>query len=340
MKSLNATLKLTLFLLFIFSINTVFSQNVFHRKMKLMGSRFDIYVEDTSEISANRYIDTAVMEIIRIEKIISSWDENSETSLINRNAGIKPVKVSKELFGLIERALVISKLTDGAFDISYASMDKIWKFDGSMKEFPSEEQIKKSVEKVSYQNIVLNKKEQSVFLKKTGMKIGFGAIGKGFAADKAKALLISKGVPAGIINASGDMNTWGRQPDGSFWNVAITNPFNKNKAFALLPITGGAVVTSGNYEKFIEFNGKRYSHIIDPRTGYPASGIVSATVFARSAELADALATSIFVMGVEVGLNRINQLPGVECVIIDDKGNIHTSKNITIKKENLKNYEN
>ncbi len=340
MKSLNATLKLTLFLLFIFSINTVFSQNVFHRKMKLMGSRFDIYVEDTNEVSANRYIDTAVMEIIRIEKIISSWDENSETSLINRNAGIKPVKVSKELFGLIERALVISKLTDGAFDISYASMDKIWKFDGSMKEFPSEEQIKKSVEKVSYQNIVLNKKEQSVFLKKTGMKIGFGAIGKGFAADKAKALLISKGVPAGIINASGDMNTWGRQPDGSFWNVAITNPFDKNKAFALLPIKGGAVVTSGNYEKYIEFNGKRYSHIIDPRTGYPASGIVSATVFARSAELADALATSIFVMGVEVGLNRINQLPGVECVIIDDKGNIHNSKNISIKKENFKNYEN
>jgi thiamine biosynthesis lipoprotein len=314
----------------------VSAQKVYHRKLKLMGSRFDIYVEHKDSITANKYIDTAIFEISRIEKMISSWDENSETSMINNNAGIKPVKVSKELFYLIERAIIISKLTDGAFDITYASMDRIWKFDGSMKEFPSEEAIKQSVSKVGYRNIVLDKKAQTVFLKKEGMKIGFGAIGKGFAADKAKALLISKNVPAGIINASGDMNTWGKQPDGKDWNVAITNPFNKNTAFALLPITNGAVVTSGNYEKYVVFNGKRYTHIIDPRTGYPASGIISTTVFAKSAELADALATSIFVMGIEVGLNRINQLPNVECIIIDDEGNIYTSKNIQIKKENLK----
>ena len=164
------------------------------------------------------------------------------------------------------------------------------------------------------------------------MKIGFGAIGKGYSADMAKKLLISKGVKAGIINASGDMNTWGRQANGDFWKVAITNPLNKKNAFGLLPIKSGAVVTSGNYEKYVVFNGKRYSHIIDPRTGYPSSGIISATVFAPKAELADALATSIFVMGVEVGINIINQLPKVECIIIDDKGNIHKSNNIKIEK--------
>ncbi|PKV50017.1 thiamine biosynthesis lipoprotein [Aquimarina sp. MAR_2010_214] len=312
------------------TMHSSFSQQIHKRILKLMGSRFDITVVDKDEVIANQYIDIAVEEIQRIEELISSWDKNSQTSLINKNAGINPVKVDKELFDLIERAVQISKLTDGAFDISYASMDRIWKFDNSMKEMPSEEDVTISVAKVGYQNIILDKEKSTVFLTQKGMKIGFGAIGKGYAADKAKDLLISKGVSAGIINASGDMNTWGKQPNGSEWKVAITNPLNKNNAFALLPVIDKAVVTSGNYEKYVTLEGKRYSHIIDPRTGYPSTGIVSATVFAPKAELADALATSVFVMGIEIGLNRINQLKGIECIIIDDQGNIHTSDHIKI----------
>jgi thiamine biosynthesis lipoprotein len=296
-----------------------------------MGSRFDITVVAKDSLEGKKFIKLAVDEIERIENLISSWDDNSQTSKINRNSGIKPVEVDLELFQLIERAIAISQLTDGAFDISYASMDKIWKFDGSMKEMPSEDEIKASVEKVGFKNIILDKSKNTVFLKLKGMKIGFGAIGKGYAADKAKELLMSKGVIAGIINASGDMNTWGKQPNGSEWKVAITNPLNKNKAFALLPINNSAVVTSGNYEKFVNFNGIRYSHIIDPRTGYPSSGIISVTVFAPKAELADALATSVFVMGKNTGLDRINQLPNIECIIIDDKGHIIKSKNIEIE---------
>ncbi|MGB5698471.1 FAD:protein FMN transferase [Muriicola sp.] len=310
----------------------VIAQESFTRTLKLMGTKFDITVVAESETKGSGYIDMAVNEIRRIEKLISSWDTESETSEINRNAGIQAVKVSSELFDLINRSLEISAITDGAFDISYASMDKIWVFDGSMKQMPSEEAITSSVEKVGYKNILLNKTDFTVYLAKKGMKIGFGGIGKGYAADKAKALLIQQGVTAGIINASGDMNTWGHQPSGEEWQVAITNPLNKNKVFALLPIKEGAVVTSGNYEKFVRFNGIRYSHIIDPRSGYPSTGIISATVFAPSAELADALATAIFVMGVEVGLDRINQLPQIECVIIDDKGEITTSRNIQIQK--------
>jgi len=310
----------------------LFSQQIYKRTLKLMGSRFDITVIADDSLQAHKYIDVAVAEITRIEKLISEWDPSTQTSAINKNAGIKPVKVDQELFNLIERSIAISKLTDGAFDISYASMDKIWKFDGSMTKMPSEEAIKSSVSKIGYQNIILNKEEMTVFLKYPGMKIGFGAIGKGYSADKAKALLISQGVKGGIINASGDMNTWGKQPNGNDWKVAITNPFDKNKAFALLPIKEGAVVTSGDYEKYVTFNGKRYAHIIDPRTGYPATGVISTTVFAGSAELADALATSLFVMGVDAGINRINQLPNVACIIIDDKGNIFTSDNIKIEK--------
>tara|TARA_R110002051_G_scaffold47227_6_gene93705 strand:- start:2156 stop:3115 length:960 start_codon:yes stop_codon:yes gene_type:complete len=316
----------------IFSVGILFAQEPYKRTLKLMGSRFDITVVAKDPIEANEHIDLAIKEITRIERLISSWDPKSQTSEINRNAGIKPVKVDAELFELIQRGIGISKLTDGAFDISYASMDKIWKFDGSMTHMPSIDSIKASVSKVGYHNIILDKENNTVFLKLKGMKIGFGAIGKGYAADKAKNLLISKGVVAGIINASGDMNTWGKQPDGSEWKVAITNPMDKNKVFALLPINNGAVVTSGNYEKYVTFNDVRYTHIIDPRTGYPATGIISVTVFAPKAELADALATSVFVMGIEVGLNRIEQLPQVECIIIDDKGHITTSKNIEIEK--------
>lgn len=297
-----------------------------------MGSRFDITVVANDSTTANYYIDLAVAEITRIERLISSWDDNSQTAEINRNAGVREVKVDRELIELIQRAIVISKLTDGAFDISYASMDKIWRFDGTMTEMPSAEEIKASVAKVGFKNIIVNKEQSTVFLKLSGMKIGFGAIGKGYAADKAKALLLGKGVSGGIINASGDMNTWGKQAKGEEWKIAITNPMDKNKVFAILPLQEGAVVTSGNYEKFVSFEGKRYTHIIDPRSGYPSSGIISASVFAPSAELADALATSVFVMGIEVGLNRINQLPKVECIIIDETGNIYKSNNIQINK--------
>lgn len=318
--------------LFVLVIGSTAAQGTYRRTLKLMGSRFDITVVADNKAQGDTYINLTVEEISRIEQLISSWDPKSQTSAINKNAGIAPVQVDQELFDLIKRAKGISRLTDGAFDISYASMDKIWKYDGSMTQMPLEEEIQNSVIKVGYQNVLLNDEDVTVFLKLEGMKIGFGAIGKGYAADKAKELLQAKGVTAGIINASGDMNTWGKQINGKEWKVAITNPLDKNKTFAVLPISNGAVVTSGNYEKFVNFNGKRYSHIIDPRNGYPSSGIISVTVFAPKAELADALATSVFVMGKEVGLNRINQLPKIECIIIDDKGNIFTSKNIKIDK--------
>ena len=317
--------------LFMFLVSAVAQEKKYDRTLKLMGSRFDISVIATSEQDANNYIDLAIAEIERIENLISSWNGHSETSKINQNAGIKPVKVSAELFDFINRSLQISKITEGAFDISYASMDNIWKFDGSMTKMPSAEAIKKSVEKVGYHNIVLDYNKQTVFLKVKGMKIGFGAIGKGYAADMAKKLLQNRGVKAGLINASGDLNCWGKQPDGISWKVGITNPLNKNKMYSWFDLDNQAVVTSGNYEKFVQFDEKKYSHIINPKTGYPANGIISATVFAPKAELADALATSVFVIGTSVGIDMINQIKGVECIIIDDENKVHSSKGIQLK---------
>ncbi len=304
------------------------------RKLFMLGSPFEVTAVAKDTIAADVYIDLAIAESKRIENLISDWIPTTQISQVNINAGIKPVKVDKEVFELVERALKISKITNGAFDISYASMDKIWKFDGSMKSMPTEEAIKQSVSKIGYQNIMLDPEEQTIFLKLEGMKLGLGGIGQGYIADKIKSLLFSKGCLSGIINVSGDINAWGKQPDGKPWTVGIVNPVNKNKIFATFPITDSAVETSGSYEKYVIFNGIRYSHIIDPRTGYPAKGVVSVSVFAKQTEIADALATGIFVLGVDVGLDLVNQIKGIECIIVDDTGKIHSSKGIDVKKYN------
>ena len=292
-----------------------------------MGTRFEITLVSTQEV-ANQYLNAAQGEIERIERLISSWDANSQTAEINRQAGIKPVKVAKELYDLIARSIEISKITQGAFDISYAALDPVWFFDGRMKAVPSESERLKSVQSIGFKDLVLNAKEQTVYLPKKGMKIGFGAIGKGFAADATKKLMKSLGVSSGIINASGDLTSWGKKPDGTDWQVGISNPENPAKVFSWFPVRDAAVATSGNYEKYVTLEGKQYSHIMDPRTGMPVSGIKSVTVFAPNAELADAFATAVFIMGIDTGIDTISQLPGMSCIIVDAENNIHHSPNI------------
>lgn len=292
-----------------------------------MGTRFEITLVSTQE-AANQYLNAAQGEIERIERLISSWDANSQTAEINRQAGIKPVKVAKELYDLIARSIEISKITQGAFDISYAALDPVWFFDGRMKAVPSESERLKSVQNIGFKDLVLNAKEQTVYLPKKGMKIGFGAIGKGYAADATKKLMKSLGVSSGIINASGDLTSWGKKPDGTDWQVGISNPENPAKVFSWFPVRDAAVATSGNYEKYVTLEGKQYSHIMDPRTGMPVSGIKSVTVFAPNAELADAFATAVFIMGIDTGIDTISQLPGMSCIIVDAENNIHHSPNI------------
>jgi thiamine biosynthesis lipoprotein len=307
------------------------AQTTSHETLMLMGCRFDITAVGADAGAGDGYKAMAIAEIQRIERLISSWDPNSQTSAINTAAGDHPVKVDTELFGLLQRAIGLSRLTDGAFDISYASMDRLWRFDGSMKAMPEADDIAASVARVGFKKIILDEAKGTVFLPEAGMKIGFGAIGKGYAADRARQLLEKAGCAAGIINASGDLTAWGRQPSGEDWKVAITNPLNKEKAFAWLPVSGRAVVTSGSYEKFVRFKGIRYAHIIDPRTGYPSTGIVSVTILGPSTELADALATSVFVMGVDTGIDFINQIPNVDCIIVDEDNHVHTSGSIDLQ---------
>lgn len=308
----------------------LFAQVLRKRTVTLMGSRFDITIVDTDSASAEANIDAVIAEVTRIEDLISDWRSYTQVSKVNQYAGIKPVKVDKEVFELTERAIRLSEQTNGAFDISFAAMDRIWKFDGSMTAMPSPEAIKKSIAKVGYKNIILNKKESTIFLKLKGMKIGFGALGEGYAADQCKSMMMAKGVQAGIINGSGDMNTWGKRPDGSCWNIGITDPTDTDRFFAIVPLDSGAVVTSGSYEKFVIFNGKRYAHIINPKTGYPATGLSSVTIFGPSAELANGLSTSIMVMGKRAGLKLLKQFPQMSAILIEDAGTYVTSPNLDI----------
>lgn len=304
----------------------------FRRSQKLMGNSFEITVVDTSEKRASEHIDATIAEIQRIEQLLSTYKDNSQTSRINRDAGLRPVVVDDEVYNLIDRSLRISQITDGYFDISYGGIDKrLWNFDKEMNELPDTAVIKENLKLVNYRNIVLDPKKKTVFLKEKGMRIGFGGIGKGYAAEMGKRLLQQRGVRSGVVNASGDLTVWGCQANGKPWTIGIANPDCANLPFSYLSMTDMAIATSGNYEKYVMIGGKRYSHTIDPKTGMPVSGIKSVTVISPNAEIADAMTTPVAIMGIDAAMDLINQIAQVECIIIDDNNSIYTSKKINLK---------
>lgn len=323
------TILLSILLLFLV-ITSVQAQHLKTQKkvLLLMGTRFELVAVSADEELANKAIEAGIQEIQRIEALISEWQPTSQTSAINRSAGGMPVPVDKELYELIRRSLRVSELTGGAFDISWAAADKVWKFDGSMKEMPTQKAVANSVRHIGYKKIQLIPETHSVYLTEKGMKIGFGAIGKGYAANRARDVMRGMGIRSGVVNAAGDLISWGKQADGQPWYIGIADPAEKDKVFSWLSANETAVVTSGSYEKFAEIKGKRYSHIIDPRTGYPATGLKSVTIICPDAELADALATATMVLGREEGLYLINQLKGVECLMITDKNEMVVSDNL------------
>ncbi len=241
------------------------------------------------------------------------------------------MKVSREVFDLIDRANKISSITQGAFDITYGSIDKkLWNFDREMKSLPDLQTAKAMVRLINYRNVVLDREKSTVFLREKGMRIGFGGIGKGYAADQAKGVMMKAGVTSGIVNASGDLTVWGQQPHGEPWTVGIADPDKRELPFASLQLTNASVATSGTYEKFAMIGGVKYSHTIDPKTGYPVRGIKSVTIICSRAEIADAMATPVMVMGIKAGINLINQIKDIACIIIDDDNRIYTSENIKL----------
>jgi thiamine biosynthesis lipoprotein len=304
---------------------------VYKEEAHLMGNHFELSVVSDKQDWAQECIQAGIAEIQRIEKKLTTFSSDSETAKINEMAGTAAIKVSVETIELIERSIKISQITQGAFDITYGSIDKkLWNFDENMKALPDKETAKKMVRLINYRNIIIDKKESTVFLKEKGMRIGFGGIGKGYAAEMAKKVMRGMGVTSGIVNASGDLTTWGTQPDGKPWTIGIANPNAAHQVFSYLTLTDMAVATSGNYEKFIMVGGKKYSHTIHPKTGLPVTGIKSVTIITPNAEVADAMATPVTIMGIEAGLDMINQINSIEAIIIDDNNRMYRSKNINL----------
>ena len=305
------------------------SAEIYAKDTVLMGVSFSFAAVHQDRAFAELVLRKAVDEVIRIERLISSWDPASQTSAINAQAGIEAVKVDAELIDLIERSKKISRLSSGYFDISFASIHKVWDFESfDQNTIPTKEEIARSIALIDYQKIQIDREHGTVFLKEKGMRIGFGAIGKGYAADKVKALMVELGIEDGVVNAGGDLISWGQRPDGKPWSVGISDPSDSRKIIARLQATNMAVVTSGNYRKYLEIDGKRYCHIIDPKTGWPVEQLASVTIVTKDAEVADALSTTVFVLGKIDGIELINHLDGVECMVMDVDGKLYFSENM------------
>lgn len=299
-----------------------------HYSIKLMGCHFVLTAIDPDPHEAWEAIRAAEREIDRIEKLISSWRTDTQTAAINENAGIAPVKVDQELFDLIHRSLKVSEITSGAFDISGTLARYYWNFNNKENEWLSQEQIYELRDLINYRLIELDYDHQTVFLRRKGMKIGFGGIGKGYAAHQASLMMKSMGIKSGLINASGDLMAWGKPPNKETWTVNIPSPKDRRISLFEFSIPNGSVVTSGNYESYSLMNGKKYSHIIDPRTGLPIEFIKNVSVLSPNSEFGDALATAISVMGPQAGINMVNRLNGVECIVIDKDDQVYFSNNL------------
>ena len=306
-------------------------KSVHKRALKLMGNHFEISVVAADAYWAKQRIEAGVKEIRRIEALLTTFNEESETNRINQYAGIRPVEVSPEIIQLIERSKRISDVTQGAFDISYGSVDKsLWNFDMNMTSLPDKKTAKKSVKLINYKNIEIDAVRSTVFLKERGMRIGFGGIGKGYAAEMAKNVMKRLGVVSGVVNASGDLTAWGNQPNGLPWTIGLGDPNLAHELFSCLCSSGLAGATSGKGDRCVMIDGKRYSHTIDPKTGLPVSGIKSVTIISTNAEIADAMATPVTFMGGTAGLHRIHQRKNIEAIIIADDDKLFTSKNINL----------
>lgn len=295
-----------------------------------MTSHLDVTIvwDASKQEHAEYLIDAAYNEANRLINIISAWQSDTELFRVNEQAGKLPIKVGDELFYLIKRALKISEWTNGLFDVTFASIDKVWFFDKPMVELPNEASILASVKNIGYHHIHLDETHKTIYIDNVSTKIELGAIGKGFIANKMKILLQQLGVENGIVNAGGDLVAWGNSETGEPWRIAIADPEKKEKLIAWLPIKDSGVATSGSYERYALINGERYSHIIHPKTGHPVKGIKSVTVISPDIELCDAIATSVFLLGKEEGMNFVNAHNELQCFLVDDNGIYHYSENL------------
>jgi len=283
-----------------------------------MGTVIEITLQTDDEEGAKKATLQAFQEIKRIEQLMSPWIGTSDVSHLNRSAGKDWVKVSPETFDVIQRSQKISGLSEGAFDITIAPLTQLWRKARERGVPPPSEEVKKFLGLVNFRNIS-TRSGGKVFLKKKGMAIDLGGIAKGYAVDRAFEILTSLGYKNLIVNAGGDLRTGGLKNNAP-WSIGIQHPRSAEKVMATISVSDSAVATSGDYEKFFFHEGKRYHHILNPKTGFPADGCQSVTILSKNGMTADGLATAVFVLGSVKGNDLCQKMKGVECLIVGREG--------------------
>ena len=324
---MNAISKLLqfIFLTFLVSYSSHVSAEWFSHSFETMGTQAKVEFEHEDPIKGEALVKAVVAEMERVNQAMSPYIETSELSIMNREAKINPFKISDELFQLLKRSNEVSQLTNGAFDVTFSSLAFLYDYRAGNK--PTEEEIKRLKSAINYQKVILDETKKTVFYQDNRIKIDLGGIGKGHAVDKCIELLQRAGVNNGFVNAGGDSRIIGKKAD-RLWYIGIRHPRDDNKLIANLPLEDIALSTSGDYERFFEKDGVRYHHIIDPKTGDSARAIQSATILADDSTTADALSTSIFILGVEKGMALVNRLPNVSAIMVNSKGRMYLSQDL------------
>jgi thiamine biosynthesis lipoprotein len=302
------------------------------RNGSAMGTevRFSVWTDD--EPRALAAMDQGFDEIKRLEALMTTWKPESEVSQINANAGIKPVHVSPETMEVLLKSRWASEISNGAFDVTFYAMKGLWKFDEDLeKKVPPKEEIKKRLALIDWKKLILDEKESTAFLQKPGMAINLGGIAKGYAVDRAVAILRKAGFPDAIVQAGGDLMCAGSK-SGAAWKAGVRDPRGgRDDYFAVMELIDHSFSTAGDYERFFFLDGKRYHHIIDTKTGQPANRSRSVTLYAKNAFTADALDDAVFIMGWKKGMEMIDKLDDVGAVVVDNEGEVHISKQIAAR---------
>ncbi|MGH6611839.1 MAG: FAD:protein FMN transferase, partial [Burkholderiaceae bacterium] len=291
----------------------------------IMGTRIavEVWAEDSAEGRAA--IDAVLAELRRVDQAMSTYKTSSELSAINTRAAQEPVKISQELFDLLAAALDYSRVTEGAFDITYASVGYMYDFRHRIR--PDQQQIETALPGIDYRHVLLDRDTRMVRFARPGVRIDLGGIGKGHAVDRGIAVLLARGVEHGLVTAGGDTRIIGDR-FGQPWVVGIRHPDRKDEVIARIPLEDAAVSTSGDYERYFDENGVRYHHIIDPHTGRSASKVRSATLIGPTATRTDGLSKTAFVLGPERAIEIYNRLEDVDAILVTPEGRMLYTKGL------------
>jgi len=318
--------RIPLFVLLLAAVYPLALQAEWHsRQAAIMGTKIAVQVWHEDEVIAQHAIDAVLGEFHRLDQALSPYIESSELSQVNLRAAHQPVVISPEFFDLLADSLNYSKLTQGAFDITFASVGYQYDYRKGLK--PSDEAVARSLPLINYRLLKLDPNKYSISFEREGVRIDLGGIAKGYAVDRAIEILRQSGIEHGLVTAGGDSRLLGDHM-GRPWHIGIQAPRNSKAMAAVLPLSDSAISTSGDYERYFEADGVRYHHIISPKTGRSAGELQSVTILGPNATRTDALSTSVFVLGLKEGIALIDRLEDVEAVIIDNQGKMHTSKGL------------